>query len=89
MPTQAEILDQVSKLLQEGKIQEADDLVKKASADAHIAEQKTAGAPAPPPPPRDLSVITHDLLAAIVNHMGNPPRLHALVSELEAAAKKS
>lgn len=87
MPTQAEIFDQVSKLLQEGKVQEADDLVKKASADAHIAEQKAPAAPAPPPPPRETSVITHDLLAAIVNHMGNPPKLHALVSELEASAK--
>lgn len=87
MPTQAEILDQVSRLLQEGKAQEADDLVKKAAADAHAAEHHAPAAAAPPPPPRAPDVITHDLLAAIVNHMGNPPRLHALVSELEAAAK--
>lgn len=89
MPTQAEIFEQVSKLLQEGKVQEADDLAKKAAADAQVADKKASAAPAPPPPPRDPSVITHDLLAEIVNHMGNPPRLHALVAELEASAKKS
>lgn len=87
MPTQAEIFEEVSKLLQEGKVQEADDLAKKAAADAQVAERKVSATPPPPPPPRDPDDITHDLLAAIVNHMGNPPRLHALVIELDAATK--
>lgn len=87
MPNTAEVLEQVSKLLQEGKVQEADDLAKKAAADAHAASQPASGAAAPPPPPRAPAVITHDLLAAIVTHMGNPPRIHALITELERASK--
>ena len=88
MPTQAEILDQVSKLLQEGKVQEADDLAKSTAAADREASAKATGTPAPPPPPRSSFEVTNDLLAHIVNHLGNPPRLHALLVELEAAAKQ-
>lgn len=86
MATQAEILDQVSKLLQEGKVQEADDLVKKTAADERETAAKASGIAAAPAPPREPGVVNQDLLAAIVNHLGNPPRLRALLSELEQAA---
>jgi hypothetical protein len=86
MATQAEILDQVSKLLKEGKVQEADDLAQRGAADARIAESKSSGKDPAPAPKRDPAVIKQDLITEVVTHLGSPPRLLALLEELYPAA---
>lgn len=85
MATQAEILDEVSKLLKEGKVQEADDLAQKTAADVRAADAKDSGATPPPPPKRDPATIAHALFAALAQRLGNPPGLVALLDELAQA----
>jgi hypothetical protein len=77
----ANVFVEALKLLREGKVQEADDLLAKGIADASKAEP----AAVIPPPPRDPAEIVTDLARAIVEHLGSPAPLKALLDELDAA----
>jgi len=48
--------------------------------DKSASEHKDASAPAERRPPLD---ILHEMLVQIAAHLGNPPRLEALLAELE------
>lgn len=74
-------------LLKEGKVQEADDLLKTLSADATAAAEAAAGKPAEPPPPRAPELIIFDLFFEIIAHLGNKPLLEQLLEDLKAAGQ--
>jgi len=84
-PTSADFA-RVSALLQEGKTQEADDLLKELTSDAAKAERAAAGIPETPSPPRAPEAIVLDFFHSITAHLGFPPKLHALLDELKAVA---
>lgn len=83
MPISSKQLGEVSALLQEGKNQEADDLLKKFAADANAAELAASGAASAPAPPRRLGEIINDLLIELMHRFGNPPQMQVLILELE------
>ena len=80
----AEFVDQVQKLLREGKTQEADDLI--AAHKEQLAAMPEPGAA--PAPPRSDKEIVNDFLVELVHHLGSPPALVTLLVELEAVLAK-
>jgi len=83
VPITSAQLGEVSKLLQEGKNQEADDLLKKFAADANAAELAASGGANAAAPPRRLGEIVNDLLIEVMHRFGNPPALQVFILELE------
>jgi hypothetical protein len=77
-------LAQVRKLMREGKVQEADDLLSKHMAATPQAQAAAAAAAAEPAPPRDYDTVLHELLTAVVDKLGNHPALEKLLEELKA-----
>jgi hypothetical protein len=88
LPITSDHLTEISKLLQEGKNQEADDLLNKYAAEANARELAATGAAPAPPAPRPPAEITQELLTWLVNHLGNHPEALKLLQELEAAFAK-
>lgn len=74
-------IEDVRVLLKEGKVQEADDLLKTLSADAAASAAAAAGRPAEPPPPRDPDVILHAFMVAVADRFGNHQVLEDLAAE--------
>lgn len=68
--------------LRAGRVQLADDGLAAALVQHQVESEAAAKAPPPPPPVRLTAEIAGELLEALVNHLGNPPRLHALLEEL-------
>lgn len=85
MPEQTEELWNVRKLLREGKVQDADDLITKYFAAEKLVEDKADQAP-PEKPPRTPAVVTADLLTEIVGLLGNKESLLATLKELAAVS---
>jgi hypothetical protein len=85
MPT-ADEMNQITALLKENRVQEAADLSTKLAAAAKAAEDLAAGKPVEPPPPRMAGPIIIDLLHEIAAHLGNTPRMSALITELDEAS---
>ena len=80
----AEVLDKVQALMREGKVDEADALISEHKAAVAAAPQPGD----PPPPPRKQQDIFYELLNELVQHLGSPPALVALLKELSALEAK-
>lgn len=74
-------IEDVRALLKEGRVQEADDLLKTLSADATLAAERAAGIPAEPSPPRDPFIILFDFMTAVSDRFGNHQVLEDLAGE--------
>ena len=74
------LLGQAQALLREGKTQEADDLLSQAQAE----QAKEAGLKPEPPPPRERAEVLRAFMEELVLHLGNHPRLRALLAEYDA-----
>ena len=83
MPEEIGTLWNVRKLLREGRVQEADDLITKDFAAQGLAEDKGDLQP-PVKPPRTAMLITIDIFTALVGLHGNPSPLYELLNELQA-----
>ena len=84
MSAETDRLKEISALLQEGKVNEANELAKKSSADIEAAEKK-ALEPAEPPPPRTPNEILADFITEVSDRLGHPARLANLATELRRA----
>jgi hypothetical protein len=73
METETEVLASVKRLLREGQVQAADDLISAFQVDAAQRAAAASGAPPPPPPPRAPEAVLHDILAEMVALFGNNP----------------
>lgn len=71
----------VRALLQEGKVQEADDLLANIAASAANAMLGTPAKPAEPPPPRDPDIVLYDFMKLVTERFGNHAVLEALCEE--------
>jgi hypothetical protein len=78
-----EALAKAHGLLLEGKVQEADDLIKKALATPDPSEPAAAETAEPAQPRKPEEVIV-DLFKAVHNLLGNSPAVTPLINELEA-----
>lgn len=81
MPTQAEILNQVSELLKAGEPQQAADLIAQHKAETVEQGAASAAPTAEPAAPRAPNHIIHDFMAAVAAHLGSHPALEKLVEE--------
>jgi hypothetical protein len=86
METETEILASVKRLLREGQVQEADNLISAFQVEAAAQATAASGAPPLPPPPREPEVVLRDLLAEIVALFGNKDSLVKLLTELRAVS---
>lgn len=82
MPTSDEILDQAKKLLREGQVQAADDLISQFQEQSAIAAAAASGVPPTPPPPRSPMEVITDILTKVVALLGNAGPLEELIAEL-------
>jgi len=84
MPATVDVLmiESAIALMRDGKVNDADALLTDARASAIEAADRAAGKPAAPKPPRRFGDIELDLLDAIAQHLGRPPRIEALLVEL-------
>ena len=79
------VMAQASVLLQDGRFQEADDLLKTSLAEAAGIRAIAEGKHPEPPSPRSSGEIQMHLLSALVERAGHPPVLAALLDELQDA----
>jgi hypothetical protein len=90
------VIARAQKLMREGKVQEADDLISKYQ-EARAAQPGAADAPPPPPPPPpeptwyNYALLAEQLfesviatLARVFAHVGNPPSGQAAMTALAA-----
>lgn len=86
MPSvESELLSKVHGLLKEGRVGEANTALAQ-HYDANPAPAADApAAPASDAPARPVQSIFIDIITAIVNHLGAPPALQALLDELLAS----
>ena len=85
MPEEIGTLWHVRKLLREGRVQEADDLITKDFAAQHLVEDQTDKMP-PKEVPRTQTEVMHDILEEITMRFGNPQYLVDLLDEMHAVA---
>jgi hypothetical protein len=85
MPDANEVFWNARKLLREGRVQEADDLLTKNFATQGLVEDK-ADAAAPKEVPRTQTEVMHDILTEMTHRFGNPQPLVDLLDEMHAAA---
>jgi|SRR5882672_2267536 len=87
MPTEAETLKEIQRLLANGETQAASDLAAAAELDAQKAADAASGKPSTPPPPREPSVIMLDFMDRVASRFGQHLELTSLVAEMKAAFK--
>lgn len=87
MPTEAETLKEIQRLLANGETQAASDLAAAAELDAQKAADAASGKPSAPPPPREPSVIMVAFMDAVAGRFGHHHELDVLVTEMKAAFK--
>jgi hypothetical protein len=85
MPTEAETLKEIQRLLANGETQAAADLASQAEVEAQKAADLAAGKPAEPPPPRDPNTILMDFMSAVASRFGQHRELLLLVDEMDRA----
>lgn len=85
MPTEAETLKEIQRLLANGETQAASDLAAAAELDAQKAADAASGKPSEPPPPRKPDVILVAFMEAVASRHGHHPDLDLLVAEMKAA----
>jgi hypothetical protein len=85
MPDEIGVMWNVRKLLREGRVQEADDLITKDFSKQGLVEDK-ADAVAPQEVPRTQTEVLHDILEEITMRFGNPQDLVDLLDEMHAVA---
>lgn len=86
-PSETDQLQAIRDLLREGRTTEADkqldDLQEHLRQEAERIKRET-----PPPGPKTLAQLEHDFKATVTDILGNPPRLTALVVEIEGKTEK-
>jgi len=87
-PSETDQLQAIRDLLREGRVNEADkqinDLQEHIRQEAERIKRET-----PPPGPKTLAQLEHAFKATVADILGNPPRLAALVVEIEGKAEKA
>lgn len=68
--------------LRAGRVQIADDGLSRALAQHQAEEDAAAHLPPAPAPARVTAEVAADILVGMVEHLGNPPKLQALIREL-------
>jgi hypothetical protein len=85
MPDEIGVLWNVRKLLREGRVQEADDLITKDFSTQGLVEDKSDAAP-PKEVSRTQTEVMHDILTEMTHRFGNPQPLVDLLDEMHEAA---
>ena len=82
-----DVLTEARRLMGEGKVTEADQLIAQHQADQAAAAAIAAGQPPPAPAPRLPQVVFMDILNTITELLGNHPKLKSLIAEIEAVGR--
>jgi len=85
IPSVDETIAESLKLLREGQVQAADDLLTKARADLEAAAKAASGQPEEPPPPRSPEEIFVDFAREVCLLLGSAAPLVKLLAEYEAS----
>jgi len=87
-PSETDQLQAIRDLLREGRVTEADkqldDLQEHLRQEAERIKRET-----PPPGPKTVAQLEHAFKATVTDILGNPPRLVALVVEIEGKQKEA
>jgi hypothetical protein len=86
-PTITDKLDAVRRLLREGRTTEADRDLDTLEKYIHDEEERRK-MEIPPPGPKTLAQLEHQFKVTVTDLLGNPPRLLALLVEIEGKSKE-
>lgn len=84
-PDSAQTIATALRLMREGRVQDADDLLAGHARDLAAESAGAGAAPEPPPPPRAVNAILLDFAHALYELMGSPAALQGFIQELDAS----